>query len=495
MPVSHVGLTVSHLPTSCSFFLTALSPLGYRYIGQEGNQIGFGVEKPEFFISQETTSNKATAAHVAFTASSRSAVDHFFIAALKAGGRIHGEPAIRDQETGYYSAAVVDFDDNSIEAMHRDKATSDHCESTASLNQDRVRSWQKEVAKSTSSQIPQADKEKPQITISNITVPTVTIAQPLSQTKSSGDVGSKALVGTLLGAAAGAAFAYAMTKSEGNNGLQAAAYQMIEASNPSLAPSVASLQQSHPPSAISRTSQSAPKQLEYGKPSTIRSVISSRASSSHKRSEPLALTAQPHASTLIDTFIPPSEIPRYHHQPTSRSQSSGLVQPKASSRASSHGSRHSKLSHASSTAQTVKQADISPSKYSSVVTEVKYAKEIPLPQSRTTSTASRHYSDLRRTTLTHGNDDAAPSVLESLAPSDSISQVGSRKSHSNKSSSRRHGSNGQENSGNGSLLSDKTIKGGGDQAGKRRESIVSLPLRTSRKASVHRSVVSFLPGM
>lgn len=379
--------------------------------------------------------------------------------------------------------------------MHRDKATPDHCGSTASLNQDRVRSWQKEVAKSTSSQIPRADEEKQQIAISNITVPTVTIAQPLSQIKSSSDVGSKALVGTLLGAAAGAAFAYAMTKSEGNSGLQAAAYQMIEASNPSLAPSAASLQQPHPPSAVSRASQSAPKQLEYGKPATIRSVISSRASSSHKRSEPLALTAQPHASTLIDTFIPPSEIPRYHHQSISRSQSDGLVQPKASSRASSHGSRHSKLSYAPSTAQTVMQPDISPSKESSVVTEVKYAKEVPLPQSRTTSTASRHNSDLRRTILTHGNNDAAGSVLESLTPSDSISQAGSRKSHSSKRLSRRHGSNGKESPGNGSLVSDKTIKGSGDQAGKRRESILSLPLRTSRKASVHRSVVSFLPGM
>ena len=43
MPVSHVGLTVSHLPTSCSFFLSALQPLGYRFIGQRGDQILLGV--------------------------------------------------------------------------------------------------------------------------------------------------------------------------------------------------------------------------------------------------------------------------------------------------------------------------------------------------------------------------------------------------------------------------------------------------------------------
>ena len=53
--MSHIGLTVSHLPTSCSFFLSALQPLGYRYVGQRGNQIGLGVEGgdgADFFLCQ-----------------------------------------------------------------------------------------------------------------------------------------------------------------------------------------------------------------------------------------------------------------------------------------------------------------------------------------------------------------------------------------------------------------------------------------------------------
>ncbi len=54
MPVSHIGLTVSHLPSSCSFFLSALQPLGYRFIGQDGQQLAFGVDQPDFFLSQET---------------------------------------------------------------------------------------------------------------------------------------------------------------------------------------------------------------------------------------------------------------------------------------------------------------------------------------------------------------------------------------------------------------------------------------------------------
>ena len=55
MPVSHVGLTVAHLPASCSFFLSALQPLGYRYIGQQGNQIGLGVDDADFFLCQESS--------------------------------------------------------------------------------------------------------------------------------------------------------------------------------------------------------------------------------------------------------------------------------------------------------------------------------------------------------------------------------------------------------------------------------------------------------
>jgi hypothetical protein len=47
-------LTVSHLPASTSFFAAALQPLGYRYIGQSGHQIGFGIRDADFFICQET---------------------------------------------------------------------------------------------------------------------------------------------------------------------------------------------------------------------------------------------------------------------------------------------------------------------------------------------------------------------------------------------------------------------------------------------------------
>ena len=110
---SSITLTVSHLPTSTSFFLSALQPLDYVYRGRADNNIGFGsATNPsapaDFWITQEIPGVPAGAAHVAFNAPSQLAVQHFFSAALKAGGKFHGDPAVRDS-SGYYSAAVIDF--------------------------------------------------------------------------------------------------------------------------------------------------------------------------------------------------------------------------------------------------------------------------------------------------------------------------------------------------------------------------------------------------
>lgn len=52
MPVSHLGLTVSHLPSAASFYLSALQPLGYRFIGSQGDSIGLGIKDADFFITQ-----------------------------------------------------------------------------------------------------------------------------------------------------------------------------------------------------------------------------------------------------------------------------------------------------------------------------------------------------------------------------------------------------------------------------------------------------------
>ncbi len=59
--------------------------------------------------------------HVAFSASSREAVDRFHAAALEAGGRDNGAPGLRPKyHEGYYGAYVFDPDGNNVEAVHHD---------------------------------------------------------------------------------------------------------------------------------------------------------------------------------------------------------------------------------------------------------------------------------------------------------------------------------------------------------------------------------------
>ncbi|WEW57580.1 hypothetical protein PRK78_003047 [Emydomyces testavorans] len=263
MPLSHLTLTVSNLPQSTSFFLSCLQPLGYRFIGRHENSIGFGAEpgKPaDFWIAEERPGVPAGAAHIAFPAPSREAVGAFFIAALKAGGKIHGEPCLRDAEQGYYSAAVIDFDGNSIEAVNRPLGAKENSRALTMVENgsyvSRAVSAKSRVPKSEVGSIAQKSsvtvartgptmEQKARSTVSasrqSATQPSMrpsmqpiqpsaqTSTQP-TMTKSTDSLnGAKAVVGTLLGAAAGAAIAYAMVKGESQSQTETSPPQYSEA--------------------------------------------------------------------------------------------------------------------------------------------------------------------------------------------------------------------------------------------------------------------------
>ncbi|KAF2667207.1 hypothetical protein BT63DRAFT_481646 [Microthyrium microscopicum] len=144
MPVTHVGLTVSNLPSSTKFYLAALQPLGYRYIGQWGPQIGFGAEEADFFLTQEMAGMKAGGGHVAFSAPDRASVHEFFASAVEAGARPHGKPAQRYDGDQCFNSAVLDYDGNSIEVVYHE---SEMC-GGASKPQSRVLSWRDDVVDS-----------------------------------------------------------------------------------------------------------------------------------------------------------------------------------------------------------------------------------------------------------------------------------------------------------------------------------------------------------
>jgi catechol 2,3-dioxygenase-like lactoylglutathione lyase family enzyme len=124
--LDHVGIPVSDYTHSKGFYLRAFAPLGYDLVlevsSQETgghSQAGFGTKgRPQFWIG--TGKSIKGSVHFAFMAKDRSAVDAFYAAALKAGGRDNGPPGLRPHyHANYYAAFVLDPDGHNIEAVCR----------------------------------------------------------------------------------------------------------------------------------------------------------------------------------------------------------------------------------------------------------------------------------------------------------------------------------------------------------------------------------------
>jgi len=115
----HIGLRVRDLDTSLKFFRAALAPLGHVVGTLDATYAGLGPrEAPALWLHLVKAGSPGSAAHVAFRAASRGAVDAFHAAGLKAGGRDNGEPGLRtDYSPTYYAAFLVDPDGNNVEAV------------------------------------------------------------------------------------------------------------------------------------------------------------------------------------------------------------------------------------------------------------------------------------------------------------------------------------------------------------------------------------------
>ncbi len=410
---------------------------------------------------------------------------------MKAGGRIHGEPAIRDTESGYYSAAVLDFDNNSIEVRHREGAKVEPQRLIAGdvANQS-VLSWQKDVAKSIASNSALAKSTSPQVIINNVTAPTMVISQPIPDSKPKSDMSTKAFIGTLLGAAAGAAVAYAMTKAEDESDRATVpkkiTYQTIESVTVQPTPSAAS-PESCGRSMAPSTQRPTVQQIEY--PHHPPSIAVRSSSHGHRpfiEDHPATqvATAPAHQGTLIDTFIPPSEVARYHPRLITRSHTDSVIEPSRSYARSTTTSRPAQPSRASSAARTITPANY-PLSPGSVVTEVRLARDMPLPNSRATSVARDE------------REGYSPSMLGSVTPSDSVSQAGSKKSTGSRRSKRHSSATGKSRRSNAgdSHASGETVREEKSKEETKKGSVVSMPIRPGSKVSIQKSVKSFISGL
>ena len=121
--IDHTGIGVADVGRSANFYDAALGALGMRRVAQIPKNlgtdgIGYGRDHPVFWIDRFHP--HSVKQHIAFAAKSRTEVDAFYAAALKAGGIDNGGPGLRKQYApGYYAAFVLDPDGNNIEAVYR----------------------------------------------------------------------------------------------------------------------------------------------------------------------------------------------------------------------------------------------------------------------------------------------------------------------------------------------------------------------------------------
>ena len=127
--LDHFGFNVSDLNKSISFYENCLAPLGLKIIErhdygavifaksekEEFPFIWIGTARPSFW--NESSSAGKSPMHLCFKASSKEAVNLFYEAAIKFGGRCNGKPGQRD--SNFYAAYVIDPDGNNIEAGYR----------------------------------------------------------------------------------------------------------------------------------------------------------------------------------------------------------------------------------------------------------------------------------------------------------------------------------------------------------------------------------------
>lgn len=115
--VDHVLFVVNDLDASRRLYTAALAPLGFEELHVEERGVHYGADGLDDFAIY-LGSPATTAAHVAFEAFGRDAVDAFFAAALANGATMRSEPGVWSQYSNrYYAAFVNDLHGNNIEAV------------------------------------------------------------------------------------------------------------------------------------------------------------------------------------------------------------------------------------------------------------------------------------------------------------------------------------------------------------------------------------------
>ncbi|HEY4128558.1 MAG TPA: VOC family protein [Gammaproteobacteria bacterium] len=120
--LDHISLSVTDTDRSKAFYAKALAPLGYKLMAEYEGGFGVGRDGGSIIWVGHGAAQKPIA-HLAFRAQDRKAVDAFYKAAIGAGAKDNGKPALRENYSPtYYAAFVFDPDGNNVEAVCHDPA-------------------------------------------------------------------------------------------------------------------------------------------------------------------------------------------------------------------------------------------------------------------------------------------------------------------------------------------------------------------------------------
>jgi catechol 2,3-dioxygenase-like lactoylglutathione lyase family enzyme len=116
--IDHLSIQVQDVPASAAFYDAVLAPLGGARILDFGDVIGYGTDRPDFWIGPVTTGHEAREIHIAFQAADRATVTAFFDVAVGLGAEVLHEPRVRPEyHPTYFGAFVRDPDGNNVEAV------------------------------------------------------------------------------------------------------------------------------------------------------------------------------------------------------------------------------------------------------------------------------------------------------------------------------------------------------------------------------------------
>jgi catechol 2,3-dioxygenase-like lactoylglutathione lyase family enzyme len=121
--LNHISFGTTDLAPSAAFYDATLAALGYRRVCSGESFVGWGLidDQDAFAVKlrkKHEVQIPGDGFHVAFTAPSRKAVDEFYRAAMKHGGKDNGGSGLHPEYgANYYAAFVFDPDGYRIEAV------------------------------------------------------------------------------------------------------------------------------------------------------------------------------------------------------------------------------------------------------------------------------------------------------------------------------------------------------------------------------------------